>query len=157
MFTDDGGSFSKILQSTLSAENFLNAYTISRLVSAQVDRFKKLKRKWYTDEVERKKAYVHKLGSAVAPVFEELDAAIPQITVFGLSMLFEKHLVILKEKPEEFIARVGNDPSSIWSGFIELIASRKALNNSTSWSTLLKSGSFYRDAIEHLRSTWKPK
>jgi len=157
MFTDDGGSFSKILQSTLSAEKFLNAYTISRLVSAQVDRFKKLKRKWYTDEVERKKAYVHKLGSAVAPVFEELDAAIPQITVFGLSMLFEKHLVILKEKPEEFIARVGNDPSIIWTGFIELIASRKALNNSTSWPTLLKSGSFYRDAIEHLRSTWKPK
>jgi hypothetical protein len=157
MFTDDGGSFSKILQSELTAERFRDSYAISRLVSAQVDRFKKLKRKWYTNETERKKAYVKNIGSIIDPVFKELDAAIPQITVFGLSLLFEKHLSVWNEKPNEFVTRIGSDPGTIWSGFIELVASRKALNNNTSWPTLLKSGTFYRDAIELLSPQWKQK
>jgi hypothetical protein len=157
MFTDDGGSFSKILQSKLTAERFRDSYAISRLVSTQVDRFKKLKRKWYTNEAERKKSYVQKIGSIIEPVFEELDAAIPQITVFGLALIFEKHLAVWNEKPDEFVARVRSDPSIIWNGFIELVASREALKNNTSWPTLLKSGVFYRDAVEFLRPQWKQK
>jgi hypothetical protein len=157
MFTDDGGSFSKILQSKLTAERFRDAYAVSRLVSAQVDRFKKLKRKWYTNEAERKKSYLQKIGSIIEPVFEELDAAIPQITVFGLSLIFEKHLAVWNEKPDEFLARVRSDPGIIWNGFIELVASRKALKNNTSWPTLLKSGVFYRDAVEFLMPQWKQK
>lgn len=157
MFTDDGGSFSKILQSELTAEKFRDAYAISRLVSEQVDRFKKLKRKWYTDETERKKAYLQNIGSIVEPVFEDLDAAIPQITVFGLSLLFEKHLSGGSESPDKFVQRISADPSVIWGGFVELVASRKALGNTTSWPTLLKSGSFYRDAIKYLRSGWSKK
>jgi hypothetical protein len=157
MFTDDGGSFSKILQSDLTAERFRDSYVISRLVSAQVDRFKKLKRKWYTNETERKKAYVKNIGSIVDPVFQELDAAIPQITVFGLSLLFEKHLSVWKEKPSDFVALIGKDPTTIWTGFVELIASRGEMGNSTSWPTLLKSGAFYRDAIKLLRPRWEQK
>lgn len=155
MFTDDGGSFSKILQSQLTAERFLDAYQISRVVSAQVDRFKKLKRKWYTNEAERKKTYVHNIGSAIESVFDELDAAIPQITVFGLSLLFEKHLVVLNEKPSEFVERITKDPNIVWTGLIELVASRDALKNAASWPTLLKAGAFYRDAIKLLRPQWK--
>ena len=157
MFTDDGGSFSKILQSQLTAERLRDAYQISRVVAAEVDRFKRLKRKWYTNEVERKKAYVQNIGSATEPVFAELDAAIPQVTVFGLSLLFEKHLVILKEQPSEFVERIKKDPSVVWAGLIELVASRAALNNPASWPTLLKAGSFYRDAIKRLRPKWEAK
>ncbi len=159
MFTDDAGSFSKILQSNLTAEKFRDAYVISRLVSAQVDRFKKLKRKWYTNDAEREKAYVKNLGTIVAPVFLELDAAIPQITVFGISLLFEKHLSVWKENPGEFVAVLKTDPTTIWTGFVELIASRRELGISASWPTLLKSGAFYRDAIGLLRPRWaqKPK
>jgi hypothetical protein len=157
MFTDDGGSFSKILQSQLTAERFRDAYQISRVVSAQVDRFKRLKRKWYTNEAERKKAYVQNIGSAIEPVFSELDAAIPQITIFGLSLLFEKHLVILKEQPSEFVERIKKDPNVVWAGLIELVASREALNIATSGPTLLKAGSFYRDAIKLLRPKWEAK
>lgn len=155
MFTDDGGSFSRILQSTLSAEKFRDSYVISRLVAAQVDRFKKLKRKWYTNEADRKKAYVKHFGSIVEQGFEELDAAIPQITVFGLSLLFEKHLVVWKERPQEFVVRIGKDPGVIWAGFIDLVVARKGLKNNTSWPTLLKSGTFYRDAIDFLMPSWK--
>jgi hypothetical protein len=155
MFTDDGGSFSKILRSELTAERFRDAYVISLLVSAQVDRFKKLKRKWYTDETERKKAYVQHMGSIVEPVFEELDAAIPQITIFGLALIFEKHLSVGKEKPQEFIERIRNDATIIWNGFIELVASRKALKIATSWPTLLKSAPFYRQVIDYRRPDWK--
>lgn len=155
IFTDDGGSFSKILQSELTAERFRDSYAISRLVSAQVDRFKKLKRKWYTNETERKKSYIQNIGSIIEPVFDELDAAIPQITIFGLSLLFEKHVSVRKERPQEFVARIGKDPNIIWSGFIELVASRKALDVNTSWPTMLKSGAFYRDVIESRRPHWK--
>jgi hypothetical protein len=127
MFTDDSGSFSRILRSELTAEKFRDAYAVSRLVSAQVDRFKRLKRKWYTTESDRKKSYVQTLGSNIEPVFEELDAAIPQITVFGLSLLFTKHVSVWNEKPQDFVARLEKDPTIIWDGFIELIASKKAL------------------------------
>lgn len=158
MFTDDdGGSFSRILRSDLTAERFRDSYTISRLVAAQVDQFKRLKRKWYTSDSERKKAYVRRLGSSIEPVFEELDAAVPQITVFGLSLLFEKHLSIWNEKAQDFVARIAKDPGIIWSGFLELIACRQALKSTTSWPTLLKSGTFYRDAIELLKPQWKQK
>lgn len=155
MFTDDGGSFSKILRSDLTAEKFRDAYQISRLVSAQVERFKKLKRKWYTTDDDRKNAYVKNLGSLVEPVFAELDAAIPQITVFGLSLLFEKHLVTWQQQPAEFIALLEKDPTVIWTGFVELIAARETLKNHTSWPTLLKSGAFYRDVHELLLPDWK--
>ncbi len=155
MFTDDGGSFSKILQSDLTAEKFRDSYTLSRLVSEQVDRFKKLKRKWYTDSTDRKRAYLKSLGSIVDPVFEDLDAAIPQITVFGLALLFEKHLSVGKEKAGDFVQRISSDPGVIWGGFVELVASRRALGIVTGWPTLLKSGSFYRDAIRHLAPSWK--
>jgi hypothetical protein len=157
MFTDDGGSFSRILQSELPAERFRDAYAISRLVSAQVDRFKRLKRKWYTNDSERKKAYVQNLGSVIEPVFEELDAAIPQITVFGLSLLFAKHVSVWNEKAPDLVARINKDPGIIWTGFTELITSRKILKEKTSWPTLLKSGAFYRDAIEILTSLWQQK
>jgi len=154
IFTDDGGSFTKILQSKLTAEKFRDSYELSRLVSAQVDRFKKLKRKRYADESERKKAYIKNIGSIIEPVFEELDAAIPQITVFGMALLFEKHVTVGKTELQEIVQHLRNDPSNIWEILIELIVSRKALNNEKSWPTLLKSGSFYRDAIVHLRPSW---
>lgn len=156
MFTDDGGSFSKILQSELTAERFRDAYLISRLVSAEVDRFKKLKRKWYTNQAERKKAYVQNIGSIVEPVFEELDAAIPQITVFGIALLFEKHISVGKEE-QDFVERLGKDSNIVWNGFIELVSARKELGIEKSWPTLLKSGSFYRDAIDLLRPKWHKK
>jgi len=85
----------------------------------------------------------------------ELDAAVPQITVFGLSMLFEKHLSVWKEKPQDFVTRLDKDPSIIWSSFVELIASKKTLKQTTSWPTLLKSGTFYRDVVDLLTLRWK--
>ena len=158
MFTDDeGGSFSRILRSDLTAEKFRDSYAISRLVSAQVDQFKRLKRKWYTSDFERKKAYVQRLGSVIEPVFGDLDAAIPQITVFGLALLFEKHLSVWHEKPHDFVACIEKDSSIIWSGFIELIASRKVLHSTPSWPTLLKSGSFFRDVVKLRTPHWKQK
>ncbi len=44
IFTDESGSFSKVLQSDLTAEKFRDAYALSRLVAEEVDRFKKVKR-----------------------------------------------------------------------------------------------------------------
>jgi hypothetical protein len=61
------------------------------------------------------------------------------------------------EKPDEFLARIENDAADIWGAFIDLIASRAALKNYTSWPTLLKSGQFYRDAIQFLRPSWVVK
>ncbi|MCA9474163.1 MAG: AIPR family protein [Nitrospira sp.] len=155
IFTDEAGSFSKILKSDLTAEKFRDSYEISRLVSAQVDRFKKLKRKWYTSESERKKAYVHNIGSLIEPFFEELDQAIPQITIFGMAILFEKHVNFLKRESSQFVASMRNDPKMIWIGFIELLSARRGLRNDKSWPTLLKSGSFFRDAVEYLRPNWE--
>ena len=155
IFTDDGGSFSKILQSNLTAEKFRDSYELSRIVSAQVDRFKMLKRKRYSDEDERKRVYVQEIGSVIEPVFAELDAAIPQITVFGMAYLFEKHLQTSSEDLNSFVGAIGNNPGIVWSGFAELISAREALKIEKSWPTLLKSGSFYKDALTHLRQTWK--
>jgi hypothetical protein len=118
MFTDESGSFSRILRSDLTAEKFRESYAISRLVSAQVDQFKRLKRKWYTNEPERKKAYIQNIGSVIEPVFEELDAAVPQITVFGLSLLFARHLSVWNEKPQDFVARIEKDPNIMWSALL---------------------------------------
>jgi hypothetical protein len=154
MFTDEGGSFSKILQSELTAEKFRDAYVISRLVLAQVDRFKKLKRKWYTSQDERKAAYVKHIGSAIEPVFGQLDTAIPQITVFAMALLFEKHLVALNEDPSEFVAQIAADPAPIWAAFIELISAKAVLKIESSWPTLLKSGPFYKSAVDALKPSW---
>lgn len=155
IFTDDGGSFSKILRSDLTAERFRDSYSISRLVGAQVDRFKRLKRKWYTNESDRRKVYVQNLGSVIEPVFEELDAAVPQITVFGIAILFTKHLVVGNEKPDEFLARITADPSVIWTALIELISARKTVDEKTSWPTLLKSGKFFRDVVDLRMPQWQ--
>lgn len=155
IFTDDGGSFSKILQSELTAEKFRDSYELSRLVSAEVDSFKRLKRKRYADEVERKKAYGQKIGYIITPVFDELDAAIPQITIFGMAFLFEKHVVIKKEKLHDVVVEFRDHPNRIWEALVEMVSARTLLNEGRSWPTLLKSGSFYRNVIEHLRPGWE--
>ena len=154
IFTDDGGSFSKILQSNLTAEKFRDSYELSRLISAQVDRFKILKRKRYTNDEERKRAYVQEIGSIIEPVFFELDAAIPQITVFGMAFLFEKHSKTGASDLKSFVDAIGKDPGIIWIGFADLISARKDLGIDKSWPTLLKSGSFYRDALAHISRAW---
>lgn len=154
IFTDDGGSFSKILQSDLTAEKFRDAYRLSRLVSAQVDQFKRLKRKRYSDESERRNTYIKEFGAFVGTGFPELDLAVPQISIFGMALLFEKNKVLGEGNLKEFVDKVSADPTEIWRGFIELIAVRSALGIEQSWPTLLKSGTFYRDAVAHLRAGW---
>lgn len=154
IFTDDGGSFSKVLQSDLTAEKFRDAYQLSRLVSAQVDRFKRLKRKRYVDEAERSTAYVTEIGTFVDSVFPELDLAVPQISVFGMALLFEKNKAVGGGDLKEFVDKASTDPTPIWRCFVELISARSALGTDKSWPTLLKSGSFYRDAVAHLKASW---
>lgn len=155
IFTDDGGSFSKVLQSDLTAEKFRDAYELSRYVAAQVDRFKKLKRKRYATDGERKQAYVKNIGTIVEPVFDELDAAIPQITVFGMAVLFKK---AAGNEPDgclrELLDQVKVDSGPIWVAFTELITAKRALKIEKSWPTLLKSGTFFRDAIKQLSERW---
>jgi hypothetical protein len=154
IFTDDGGSFSKVLQSGLTAEKVRDAYELGKIVTAQVDDFKKLKRKRYSDDAERKTVYMKHFGSNVEPAFAELDAAIPQITVFAMAALFEKFVVVKKQSLTEVVARLKSDPSEIWELFVELIAARRALKMDNSWPTLLKAGAFYRSAIKHLHPSW---
>lgn len=154
IFTDDGGSFSKILQSDLTAEKFRNAYRLSRLVSAQVDQFKRLKRKRYSDETERRNTYIKEFGAFVGSEFQELDLAVPQISIFGMALLFEKNKVLGGGNLEDFVDKASADSTEIWRGFIELISVRSALGIDQSWPTLLKSGTFYRDAVAHLRASW---
>lgn len=154
IFTDDGGSFSKILQSNLTAEKFRDAYELSRIVSTQVDRFKRLKRKRYADEDERKRAYVQEIGSVIDPIFSELDAAIPQITIFGMAFIFEKNSKTSTTDFTNFVGAVAKNPDLIWSGFTDLISARKALGIEKSWPTLLKSGTFYKDALAFLGKDW---
>lgn len=154
IFTDDGGSFTKVLQSELTAEKFRDAYQLSRLVAAQVDRFKRLKRKRYSNDAERKTAYVKEIGTFIDPVFPELDLAIPQISIFGMAFLFEKSKIENGDDLKAFLNIAAKDPSPIWRSFIELISVRSTLGIDKSWPTLLKSGTFYRDAIAHLRGSW---
>jgi hypothetical protein len=154
IFTDEGGSFSRILQSDLTAEKFRDAYRLSRLVSAQVDRFKILKRKRYSDDAERKTASVTEIGTFVDSVFSELDLAIPQISVFGMALLFEKNKAAGVDGLKEFVDKASIDPTPIWRCFVELVSARSALGTEQSWPTLLKSGTFYRDAAAHLREGW---
>ena len=157
IFTDDGGSFSKILQSDLTAEKFRDAYELSRLVGSQVDAFKKLKRKRYSNEEERKNAYLKSFGTSLDSIFEQLDAAVPQITVFGTALVFEKYVNVDGSELDEIVARLRDDPNLIWGVLIELIEARESLGDERSWPTLLKSGSFYRDIVEHLKSIWPAK
>jgi hypothetical protein len=154
IFTDDGGSFSKVLQSDLTAEKFRDAYKLSRLVSSQVERFKRLKRKRYVDDYERRAAYTSEIGSFIDPVFAELDLAVPQISVFGMALLFEKNRTVGKDDLGSFVEEISTDPAVIWRCFVELISAKVDLNADKSWPTLLKSGSFYRDAVAHLKERW---
>ncbi|MEM7704471.1 MAG: AIPR family protein [Pseudomonadota bacterium] len=154
IFTDDGGSFSKILQSELTAERFRDAYELSRLIAEQVDLFKRLKRKRHSNEAERKSAYVKTFGTALEPLFDQLDSAIPQITVFGTALIFEKHVTVFGNDLEAVVAELRGDPNIIWGVLLELISARAALEDERSWPTLLKSGAFYRDVVDHLSETW---
>jgi len=154
IFTDDGGSFSKVLQSGLTAEQLQIAYNLSRLVANQVDAFKKLKRKHYADNSERKAAYAANFGVATTAQFADLDVAIPQITVFGLSLLYEKYVQTRGCNPAKVLSVVKSRPDLIWESFSELIATKHELALDKSWPTLLKSGSFFRDAVAHLSPQW---
>ena len=154
IFTDDGGSFSKILQSNITAEKFRDAYELSRLVSEQVDRFKRLKRKRYADDSERKHAYIQEIGSVIEPVFSELDVAVPQITVFATAYLYQKHKHVSGDDLASLTSKIVDDPGIVWQGVVELISSRKTLGLEKSWPTLLKSGTFYRDAVSALQASW---
>jgi len=155
IFTDDGGSFSKVLQSDLTAEKFRDAYELSQAVTAQVDRFKKLKRKRYLNENDRMKAYVTQIGTVVNTVFSDLDSAVPQITVFGMAILFKKAQRRTSESPlRDLLDEIKVDPAPIWTAIVELIASKNQLNIEKSWPTLLKSGSFFRDVATHLSKIW---
>ncbi len=155
IFTDDGGSFSKVLQSDLTAEKFRNAYELSRLVAGEIDKFKKLKRKRYASDAERKTAYLTDIGSVVAPVFEDLDTAIPQITVFGTALLYEKFVIANGQDLDVVVTELRSDPNKIWTVLVELIGARNTLGDERSWPTLLKSGAFYRDVVAHLSDIWK--
>ncbi len=155
IFTDDGGSFSDILQSDLTAEKVRDAYELSRLVSTQVDNVKKLKRKRHADESERKTAYIKAFGSVAENVFDELDAAVPQIAIFAMAALYEKMVVVQGHSLRDVVEQLRKEPTAIWKTFVELLESRHSLKRENSWPTLLKAGSFYRDAVAHLRSTWK--
>jgi hypothetical protein len=156
IFTDDGGSFSKILQSDLTAEKFRDSYELSQYVVAQVDRFKKLKRKRYASDSERKQFYVKNIGTVVGPVFDELDAAIPQITVFGMAVLFKKSAA-QGTTLRHLLNQLKDDSAPVWEALTELISVRKKLHNDKSWPTLLKSGTFFRDAIASLTKDWSEK
>lgn len=155
IFTDDGGSFSKILQSDLTAEKFRNAFQLSTIVSKEVDKFKKLKRKRYANEEERKTAYLTNIGSFINPVFKDLDAAIPQITVFSIGIIFEKYVDVLEANLEEVINALRSNPEIIWKSFLDLINAKNALGIEKGWPTILKSGTFYRDAIQYLKDGWQ--
>ncbi|MCX2784008.1 AIPR family protein [Microbulbifer thermotolerans] len=155
IFTDDGGSFSKILQSDLTAEKFLNAYRLSKLVSNEVDSFKKLKRKRYSNEKERKVAYSTSIGSSIEPVFNDLDAAVPQMTIFGIALIYEKYVKMLGRDLKDVLEDLQDNPEAIWSAFIDLINAKNALNVEKGWPTILKSGSFYRDSVSYLKGVWK--
>jgi hypothetical protein len=157
IFTDDGGSFSKILQSDLTAEKFRNAYMLSLLVSAEVDRFKILKRKRYADDSERRTAYLTKIGTVVAPVISELDVAIPQITIFAIALIFEKYVKVLGMNLNDVLPVFQAKPDVVWETFVELLAAKNAIGDDKSWPTVLKSGTFYRDAVDYLESQWKAK
>jgi hypothetical protein len=155
IFTDDGGSFSKILQSDLTAEKFRNAYMLGRLVSAQVDRFKLLKRKRYADDNERKAAYISKIGTVIAPVFSQLDVAIPQITIFAIALIYEKYVKVLGKDLGDVLTILQEKPDAIWKVFVELIAVKSELDVEKSWPTVLKSGTFYRDTVKLLEVKWE--
>lgn len=155
IFTDEGGSFSKILQSDLTAEKFRDTYLLSRLVAAQVDNFKKLKRKRYSDQNERRNTYLKEFGSLVSPVFDELDVAVPQMTIFGMALIFEKYNQNKGIETSLLVQDLESHPELIWECFVELIETKKALKLDKSWPTILKSGAFYRDAIAHLKVSWK--
>lgn len=155
IFTDDGGSFSKVLQSDLTAEKFRNAYVLSRIVSSEVDRFKVLKRKRYAKDNERKTAYITKLGTIVVPVFSELDVAIPQITIFAIALVYEKYVKVLGKDLKDVLAVLEAKPDAVWKTFVELVAVKNTLGVEKSWPTALKSGSFYRDAVKQLEDNWK--
>ncbi|WP_445358787.1 AIPR family protein [Microbulbifer sp. ANSA005] len=154
IFTDDGGSFSKILQSDLTAEKFRNAFILSKIVSTEVDEFKKLKRKRYSDEEERRTAYSTNISSFVAPVFNDIDAAVPQITVFSMALIYEKYVKILGFEFELTIEALQAKPELIWKSFIDIINAKNEMKIEKGWPTILKSGSFYRDVIKHMESRW---
>lgn len=155
IFTDDGGSFSKVLQSGLTAEQFHIAYNWSQLVAAQVDAFKKLKRKHYVDSADRKATYAAHFGVAATKQFPDTDAAVPQITVFGLSLLYEKYVKSCGYNPARVLDVLRNQPELIWEAFSEIIATKNALKLDKSWPTLLKSGTFFRDTVSHLSHQWQ--
>lgn len=155
IFTDDGGSFSKILQSDLTAEKFCNAYMLSKIVSAEVDRFKILKRKRYSDEADRKTAYLTKIGTVVASVISDLDVAVPQITIFAIGLIFEKYVKVLGKDLNEVLPVLQARPELVWKAFVELLAVKSTLGVDKSWPTVLKSGSFYRDVVKQLEGKWK--
>jgi hypothetical protein len=155
IFTDDGGSFSKILQSGLTAEKFKNAFVLSKIVGNEVEKFKIIKRKRYSSQEERKAAYSTGIGSFVLQVFDDLDAAIPQITIFAISLIFDKHVNSMGKNLDKVITDLQNRPDEIWQSFIDLIRAKNALASDKSWPTLLKSGTFYRDVIKFMEGDWK--
>lgn len=149
IFTDEGGQFTAVLQSDLTAEKFLQAYQLNQLVARQIDRFKRLKRKRYASDFERKQSYITQIGTVIEPVFSELDEAVPQMTMFATALLFSKTKTQSPDASlQQLLERVRVDASPIWEAIVELIRARTHLKLEKSWPTLLKSGSFFREVAQ---------
>jgi hypothetical protein len=88
-------------------------------------------------------------------VFDELDAAVPQITIFAMAALYEKMVAQQGKSLSVVVEQLRKEPTAIWACFVELVESRRALKRENSWPTLLKAGSFYRDIIAHLKPKWQ--
>lgn len=77
------------------------------------------------------------------------------MTVFGMALLY--HSAISSAKPDPLrtlIDEVTCKPGIIWKSFVDLIVAKQQLKMEKSWPTLLKSGTFFRDALAQIKGTW---
>lgn len=145
--SDDGGYFSKIFGSDISAEKFLSAYRLYHKVNSFVYNFKSLKRRRPRMDDWRAE-YRQLLGqNLVRDHGEQLDQVIPQSVVFLTALLFERYVRQENWCVDRVIESIAPDGPSIATETLHLVlqyaVSRPDDTQGKSWPTLLKSQAFF--------------
>lgn len=154
----DGGEFSKIISSGLTAEQFICAHRILQGVENFVGKFKIVKRKHYEDDKDKLEAYKLILSADLVSFgSEDLDQIIPQSAVFCAGWLYHKFVTIGHGSIGSLADEIESDQGHLMISdlLVELLRDKKALKGNKAWPTLMKAPSFYQKVLDQRSKDWK--
>lgn len=154
MFLDviDGGHFTRIFDSNLTAQKFADAYSFFKVVEEKISRFKTLKRK-KKNLPNWKEEYINIVGKEFFDKrYPLLEQIVPQSTVFIVGVSYQFYIVKLGSSFERMINEFKSSTTMISNVLEQIILTQEEGGEdwNKSWQGLLKSQEFFLEIKNRL-------